>query len=305
MRNAVIALALMAVAVCTCSKKGDDPGNGVAPPRPVYPSDWQMPAWSPDGKTIACFREGIYDVRLSGRYSVDFERRGFYLMDADGSNQRKISNDEIMSPAWHPSGDSLVFSMVPYGGAIFKADTTMDSLIQLTEVNGHFQPSWSPDGTRIAYHGIFPPENGLWVMDADGSNKRYLGVAYRPSWSPDGARIACAGFGGLSVMDSSGENVKVLAPENGPDRICWSPTGESIFFSGYERLFRYRIDADTLVELAISAYYPSLSPNESQVVYLSYTWVYYSPQNGNLWIMNADGSDKHQITFSEGGDSLR
>jgi hypothetical protein len=148
--------------------------------------------------------------------------------------------------------------------------------------------SSDPDDGIIAHEPpMYPP---IWEM---------------PAWSPDGARIACAGFGGLSVMDSSGENVEVLAPENGPDRICWSPTGESIFFSGYERLFRYRIDADTLAELAISAYYPSASPNGSQVVYLGHTWVYYSPQNGNLWIMNADGSDKHQITFSEGGDSLR
>jgi len=142
-------------------------------------------------------------------------------------------------------------------------------------------------------------------MDSDGDNKRLLREVYNASWSPSGTQIACASVDGFSIMDSNGSNFEVLVPGQGCNRSAFSPNGEEIFLSNNERLRKYIIDADTVVELAVSASYPSPNRDGSQVVYLGYTWVYYSPQNGNLWIMNADGSDKHQITFSEGGDSLR
>ena len=59
---------------------------------------------------------------------------------------------------------------------------------------GGSDPSWSPDGKTIAYHG----KGGYWVIDADdenGSSKKFLfstesiiksGVSVPPRWSPDG-----------------------------------------------------------------------------------------------------------------------
>jgi TolB protein len=67
-----------------------------------------------------------------------------YLMDADGKNQRNLTN--------HPSGD--------------------------------YTPAWSPDGRRIAFYWQRPEGSGLYVMDADGKNQsprlsKIKGFVYR------------------------------------------------------------------------------------------------------------------------------
>ena len=52
-----------------------------------------------------------------------------------------------------------------------------------------YAPAWSPGGTRIAYTRGFVGD--VWVMNADGSNKRRLVPdAAVPSWSPHGAFVS-------------------------------------------------------------------------------------------------------------------
>lgn len=66
---------------------------------------------------------------------------------------------------------------------------------QLTTDERDGMPSWSPDGTKIAFmrrgeNSTKPIFGSLYVMDADGSNLRSLGVVGAdPSWSPDGSSI--------------------------------------------------------------------------------------------------------------------
>ena len=63
----------------------------------------------------------------------------------------------------------------------------------------HVHPTWSPDGTQIAFvSGSRYRNKDLYVMDADGSNMRKIAptnyiVGRPPAWSPDGSRIAFAG----------------------------------------------------------------------------------------------------------------
>ena len=68
-----------------------------------------------------------------------------------------------------------------------------------------FNPAWSPDGRRLAFHRTVDPGRfsaggpctaRVWVVDADGTNERRLyllvgGIcAPAPMWSPDGTRLA-------------------------------------------------------------------------------------------------------------------
>ena len=113
------------------------------------------------------------------------------------------------------------------------------------------QPSWSPDGKRIAFmsdkRGVAFQNYDIYVMDADGKNQRNLTNNRHhdssPSWSPDGKRIAFMSnrdenldrhgwpTDEIYVMDADGENEQRLTEnfvyEWSPS---WSPDGKWIVF---------------------------------------------------------------------------
>lgn len=138
-------------------------------------------SWSPDGKRIAFMsnREGGFDV---------------YMMNADGSDQaRMTTTGTSWFPVFSPDNARLAFHV---GRDVHVLDVMTAELKQLTTdpLNGMY-PSWSPDGTRIAFMSWRNGRTEIFVMNADGSDQRLLvsmptGDAIDPRWSPDGSRIA-------------------------------------------------------------------------------------------------------------------
>ena len=85
-------------------------------------------------------------------------------------------------------------------------------------------PSWSPDGSRIAFTSYRDGNWDIYVMDADGSNQQRLtdnpAVDRMPSWSADGSRIAFVsgrdGNWDIYVMDADGSNQQRLTDNVAP-----------------------------------------------------------------------------------------
>lgn len=131
--------------------------------------------------------------------------------------------------------------VVDEGGGL--RNVTRVSLGDYPPYSGCSIPSWSPDGTRIAFSlgGLVGEdiERELYVIDADGTSMARLtnspGTDWYPSWSPDGTRIAfCSHRDGnyeIYAMnaDGSGEENLTLSPSRdcGP---AWSPDGMMIAF---------------------------------------------------------------------------
>ena len=116
------------------------------------------------------------------------------------------------------------------GSSIFvmHADGTHKSRL----TSPHFldaNPSWSPDGSSIAFESSRPPA-GIWIMNADGSNQRPLltDAAFESPtelrWSPDGRSIAFNAY----ANDISNVRVIVIANADGSHahRLTTNVTGE-------------------------------------------------------------------------------
>ena len=240
------------------------------------PSNDKYPSWSPDGKRIAFVsdRDGHPDV-IPGWFTSEI-----YVMDNDGGNQQKLTNN--------PSRDT--------------------------------SPSWSPDGKRIAFQsdrdGNFNVE--IYVIDADGSNPQNLTnnptADYFPSWSPDGKRIVFSAVreghfkNGLNltfeiyVMDADGDNQQKLTENRKNDWFpSWSPDGERIAFAAdrkgdFENFEIYVMDADggnqqKLTNNRVYDWSPSWSPDGERIVFMS-------ERDGNpqIYVMDADGGNQQKLT---------
>ena len=117
----------------------------------------EAPAWSPDGSSIAF--DSDLDVMEAVHASINL-----YLMNADGSNQRRIM-DHGQSPAWSPDGRALAFT-IPSGSQWQVGVLGLDGSGYRLLTSGAWDsrhPTWSPDGKWVAYACN---RNGRWDIYA-------------------------------------------------------------------------------------------------------------------------------------------
>jgi Tol biopolymer transport system component len=199
-----------------------------------------------------------------------------YVMNADGSGVTRLTNNpaEDHSPVWSPDGGTIAFVSTRDGNseiylmAVYLMAADGRGQTNLTENPANdYDPAWAGNGAKLVFTSSRDDmiRSDLWVMNSDGSNQTKLqNFGVSPAWSPDNSRIAAIfRFGGLTHLG-------VMPADGSADPQPLLQTGTNNF--------------------------PAWSPGSQRLAFESAE----SPGNGEILVINANGSNLVNLTNNQG-----
>lgn len=256
-----------------------DPSRAVHTRLTDFPGKEWFPSLTPDGRFFVYARKvgdrsrlflrqvgGATDVDLlrdspagdsqpavssEGQVAFRSERAGggIFVMELMGESVRRVTTFGF-NPAWSPDGREIVFAtegiedprIRRHPSQIYRVEVETGKR-RLVHAGDAVQPSWSPNGLRIAYWSGFTPsgERVIWTVPAEGGRPVQVttgeSVDWNPVWSPDGRHLYFA-------SDRSGITSLWRVPID--ERTGRAGTPEPVVTSGQSMLLSFATDGRRL-----------------------------------------------------------
>jgi dipeptidyl aminopeptidase/acylaminoacyl peptidase len=275
--------------------------------------------WSPDGlsfvvvsKTVEGDDDALEDADKSDvrhitkiRYKADGEGfldqkpKHLWIVPAFGGSARQLTSADTddTDPVWSPNGREIAFVTNRTDGRDMNTVSEIWSVVAQGNEERRIaggdtaslhSPSWSPDGTSLAFTGNWHApsggarDNDVWVVAAGGGEPDSLSSNFDRSITDAGMSDVYANSVTRPTWTPEGESVLVLASDAGSTQVYAASVGggEVLQITRGAR----RISAITV------------SPDGSRIAYISGD----ATNPGDLLVANADGSNETQLTDLNG-----
>lgn len=257
-------------------------------------------------------------IRCSGRFAfVDrvpptYDHQLHYLDEL--GNIIVLSQEEVVlgEYAWSPGGAWMAFAKSMDGNTdlyIVRADGTGERRLTFDPAED-ITPTWSPDGSRIAFRRVGVGE-GLWVVDIETGALQQLTsqtLTAGPDWSPSDEVIVFSAPGALEPWNpelwsvrADGTDLQQLTTDAtglGYRQLAWSLDGTRFAAAkpgtGVWDLFVMNADASNPILVASSeqaSMGPSWSPDGTSIVFTKHDGTSYG-----AYVVQADGTGESALT---------
>jgi len=194
-----------------------------------------------------------------------------------------------------------------------KRSITLEDYADMESVSN---PQLSPDGERIIFNRGWinlkkdRRESDVWIMNADGTQQRFLVNGSNAIWSPEGERIAFTKRGEpegtqifVKYVDLPGEPTQITRLQHSPGNMQWSPDGTRIAFTSF-------VDSEPEWKVSVpgrpeGAQWTKAPRVVDKLVYRRDRQGYVDPGYDHIFVVPADGGRARQLTsgdYDQGGD---
>ena len=293
-------------------------------PPTTQPPTTQPPTTQPPTTTLPSLNNPATCTRSSiSSHAIAFVRRfshsegtlqvstigEIWIANEDGTNPCQLTYTDGNSehPAWSPNGGYLAYTTTGLNGSdsqIWVVNADGSNARQITSASStapwefNFNPTWSPDSTKLAFrgHAEGTADLDLHIIDADGTDQRRVSSTYHkatePSWSPDGTKIAFTKYGDSNCKDgipisgdaeiwvmnvSDGVATQLTGRDSSTEPACVNQQPQT-----YSTVFH--------------ATHPEWSPDGTKIAYTG-------GRGGSgtaVWVMDADGTNETRLTSVPG-----
>jgi len=181
------------------------------------------------GRTVEIARnQGQLSPSWSGDDRLAYATGGnLYIANLNGTETRYVAPQKAYAPAWRPRSEQLAYLTTHDATNL---DLWVGKELWVKGVIG--QPSWSPDGSRVA----FQRDGSIWVASAPLTVTRLAVTNVQPGspvWSPDGTRVAYSAAGYVYVVAADGFSAPQRVAGRFPSlgAVAWSPAGDALAYT--------------------------------------------------------------------------
>ncbi|HXG57425.1 MAG TPA: hypothetical protein VNL91_00180 [Thermoanaerobaculia bacterium] len=256
-------------------------------------------------------RPGIFESQIAFASNRDGAWE-IYLMDWDGSNQRRITRHNALSllPSFSHDNQRMAYTSFARGTSdLYIISRLGGARVRVpTGLGLNVSAAFSPISNDIAFVGSVNGNPDIYVIRDDGTNLRRLTTASSiestPEWSPNGRQISFtsgrSGTPQIYVMDAEGTNVRRISFEGEwNDDATWSPDGEQLAYTS-RVAGRFQIRIANLVT-GQSRIIAGEGSNEQPTWSPDGQWLAFQSNRSGKWQIyrvRVDGTDLIQLTFA-------